>query len=115
MRSFKDHLDEACWKGYKQVGTKKKNGKEVPNCVPESVNEAPEDKEPASPDEKSMAMDQAKFIKYVGEEMMEYLEDNNEFPEWMQNKLSGLHQQAKDMYAIIHGREKEDEEDDDNV
>jgi hypothetical protein len=29
-----------CWPGYKQVGTKMKNGKEVPNCVPEStVNE----------------------------------------------------------------------------
>lgn len=26
---------DPCWKGYKQVGTKKKNGKEVPNCVPE--------------------------------------------------------------------------------
>lgn len=24
-----------CWKGYKQVGTKIKNGKMVPNCVPE--------------------------------------------------------------------------------
>jgi hypothetical protein len=24
-----------CWTGYKQVGMKKKNGKEVPNCVPE--------------------------------------------------------------------------------
>lgn len=24
-----------CWSAYKQVGTKKKNGKEVPNCVPE--------------------------------------------------------------------------------
>jgi hypothetical protein len=24
-----------CWKGYKQVGMKNKNGKEVPNCVPE--------------------------------------------------------------------------------
>ena len=36
------HLDEAkkmkgedpCWKGYEMVGTKKKGGKEVPNCVP---------------------------------------------------------------------------------
>jgi len=28
-----------CWKGYKPVGTKEKNGKTVPNCVPESVNE----------------------------------------------------------------------------
>ena len=33
--SFKDVAEKACWKGYKQVGMKKKNGKEVPNCVPE--------------------------------------------------------------------------------
>ena len=35
-----DILDEMkpCWKGYKQVGMKTKDGKEVPNCVP--VNEA---------------------------------------------------------------------------
>ena len=30
-------LKNACWKGYTAVGTKKKNGKTVPNCVP--VNE----------------------------------------------------------------------------
>lgn len=23
-----------CWDGYKPVGTKKKNGRKVPNCVP---------------------------------------------------------------------------------
>jgi hypothetical protein len=28
-------VDEACWKGYKQVGMKKKGEKVVPNCVPE--------------------------------------------------------------------------------
>jgi len=32
-------INEACWKGYKQVGGKKKNGKMVPNCVP--INEIP--------------------------------------------------------------------------
>jgi len=26
--------DDPCWKGYKQYGTKKKDGKEVPNCIP---------------------------------------------------------------------------------
>jgi hypothetical protein len=26
-----------CWKGYHPIGTKKKNGRTVPNCVPESV------------------------------------------------------------------------------
>lgn len=32
--------DDPCWKNYKMVGMKKKNGKEVPNCVPkESVEE----------------------------------------------------------------------------
>ena len=31
-----DILDETkpCWSGYEQIGMKKKNGKEVPNCVP---------------------------------------------------------------------------------
>jgi hypothetical protein len=30
--------DDPCWKGYKQIGMKKKNRKEVPNCVPESYD-----------------------------------------------------------------------------
>ena len=30
-------MENPCWKGYTAYGTKKKNGKEVPNCVP--VNE----------------------------------------------------------------------------
>lgn len=25
--------DDPCWKGYEQAGTKKKDGKTVPNCV----------------------------------------------------------------------------------
>ena len=40
MIKLTDILNEdenPCWKGYKQVGMKPKNGKEVPNCVPESV------------------------------------------------------------------------------
>jgi hypothetical protein len=27
-------LSEKCWDGYKRIGSKKKNGKIVPNCVP---------------------------------------------------------------------------------
>lgn len=42
IKNFSDfnQLNEKnpCWKGYKQVGTKIKNGKKVPNCVP--VNES---------------------------------------------------------------------------
>jgi hypothetical protein len=29
-------MDNPCWKGYEMIGTKKKNGKEVPNCVPKN-------------------------------------------------------------------------------
>ena len=27
-------MENPCWKGYQMVGTKKKDGREVPNCVP---------------------------------------------------------------------------------
>ena len=36
---LRDPKDNPCWKGYHPVGTKKKNGKTVPNCVP-NANEA---------------------------------------------------------------------------
>ena len=37
---LKDPKDNPCWKGYKPVGTKKKGGRTVPNCVPkEAVTE----------------------------------------------------------------------------
>ena len=39
MITFKKFLEEKdpCWKGYKQLGMKNKNGKQVPNCIPEEV------------------------------------------------------------------------------
>ena len=30
---------DPCWTGYKMLGTKNKNGKQVPNCIPESIEE----------------------------------------------------------------------------
>lgn len=43
---LRDPKDNPCWKGYHPVGTKKKGGKEVPNCVPKesTVNEISKDK-----------------------------------------------------------------------
>jgi len=38
------HLKKPCWDGYEQIGTKIKDGKEVPNCVPlEDINRMKED------------------------------------------------------------------------
>jgi len=39
-KSLRNPKDNPCWDGYKPVGTKKKGGKTVPNCVPESVEES---------------------------------------------------------------------------
>jgi hypothetical protein len=38
----KNLINEDCWEGYKSVGSKMKNGKRVPNCVPikEAANPA---------------------------------------------------------------------------
>ena len=42
MKSFGAYADE-CWKTHKQVGTKMKGGKVVPNCVPKNEEVAVED------------------------------------------------------------------------
>ena len=34
MKTFKEFLEEACWRGYTAKGTKLKKGRRVPNCVP---------------------------------------------------------------------------------
>ena len=35
--SWKFEEDDPCWDGYKQLGMKEKDGKKVPNCVPEET------------------------------------------------------------------------------
>jgi hypothetical protein len=59
-----DVLDESnpCWKGYKQIGMKTMDGKEVPNCVP--INEA-EYKGKKVTLNKPMSGDVKKFKVYV--------------------------------------------------
>lgn len=36
-------LEDACWEGYEPIGTKQKDGRTVPNCVPKDKNEHPEE------------------------------------------------------------------------
>ena len=42
LQEFTSPILEACWKGYKQLGMKKKGKRTVPNCVPvkEAANAA---------------------------------------------------------------------------
>lgn len=41
MKTYREFVSEQdpCWKGYEQYGMKKKNGKKVPNCIPEDLEE----------------------------------------------------------------------------
>lgn len=61
----------------------------------------PEQDEPASPDESSMAIDQLKFMIYASKEISQHITKGGEFPEWMQNKLSGVHEKMKSLHANI--------------
>jgi len=83
--------------------------------VKAGLNENIEDMQPASPDEESMAMDQARFVRYVSKEIMEYLQQGNDFPEWMQNKLTELNVKAKDFHSVMAGRYKMDEGEEDVI
>ena len=69
--------------------------------------------EPASEDEFRMAKKQAEFIGYVAEEIEDHLEEGGNFPEWMQNMLSDLHQKAMDMHSTLGSYDAE--EDDEKV
>ena len=64
--------DDPCWKNYKMVGTKKKNGKEVPNCVPkEGVEETAKKKDKEVEEEKKKGVDGKacwKGYRYAGRE-----------------------------------------------
>jgi hypothetical protein len=90
----------------------KKNGGRVKQVgrVFYVFKEAPEDDEPASPDEGSMAMQQLEFIEYAADEIGEHIEKGGKFPEWMQNKLATVHDNMQSLHAQIDHEEIEDDE-----
>jgi hypothetical protein len=63
-----DEIDEACWDTHKQVGTKMKGGKMVPNCVPknEEVEQIDEKNSPTNPTlwSRAKSMARSKFDVY---------------------------------------------------
>lgn len=71
-----------------------------------SLSEA---KEPASPDEGSMATRQLEFMSDAIEDIIEHIEEGGDFPEWMQNQLTEAHTKIKDLYASVEGSEEDDE------
>ena len=58
-------LIEACWKGYTQVGMKEKDGKQVPNCVPNKDGKIPPQKKQ---EDKAHAIGMAKAKEIMKDE-----------------------------------------------
>lgn len=83
--------------------------KQAARMLGESASLA-EAKEPASPDEGSMATRQLEFMSDAIEDIMEHIEEGGDFPEWMQNKLTEAHTKIKDLYASVEGSEEEVDE-----
>ncbi len=76
---------DPCWDNYKQVGLKKKDGKTVPNCVPEAIN--PADKGEYD-NEGAMAKTQLRGIVTDASHMLKMFSDEQNLPEWVQNKIT---------------------------
>lgn len=79
-KKFKD-LANACWKGYKAVGLKDKNGKKVPNCIPEEIESIQEADEIQSADyklSKSGRKVRAKHIVFHNQDDDDEKEDKKE-------------------------------------
>src|SRR6056300_930098 len=74
-----------------------------------NIQEAPEDNEPASPDEGSMADQQLEFIAYAADEIMQHINNGGEFPEWMQNKLSKVNGEIQSLHANINHENVQDQ------
>ena len=68
MKTFKqlreESLKKACWKGYEAIGTKKKNGREVPNCVPVKEEQVEEDWQKVNKQDKTDGMSQKAVNAY---------------------------------------------------
>ncbi|MEK9700133.1 MAG: hypothetical protein VW270_30410, partial [Candidatus Poseidoniales archaeon] len=75
------------------------------------LEEAPEDDEPASPDEGSMATQQLEFIEYAAEQIGDHIDNGGNFPEWMQNKLSTVNDNMQSLYSQIDHDDDEEEMD----
>jgi len=65
--------------------------------------------EPASEEEEAMAGDQLEFLKYAAEEIKKNINDDGSFPEWFQNKLSGVYSTMKTLHAWMEGDSRNDD------
>ena len=65
--------------------------------------------------EMKMANSQVEFIEYAAEEISEWLESNDDIPEWFQNKLTKAFTVIEGLHSYVEGEEGAEEDDDEEV
>jgi len=74
-----------------------------------------EAKDPGEYDyEGDMAKTQLRAMVDQAEDLIEKFGDNENLPEWVQNKITKASDYIKDVYSYMEGQEKEDDEEDDD-
>jgi len=102
----KEGLEDACWKGYEAIGTKQKNGRTVPNCVPKEELKGDQHKLDVDGDGKIEADDLAALR--AGKKVEEdHMENETETP--------GQTQYPGSEMPAPQGDEKEEEENDEGL
>jgi hypothetical protein len=122
MDELEKDEDDPCWDGYVQVGTKMKNGKEVPKCVPmeeaknymkeevsKLLGEAYDYPDYGPTGAVEMAMTQLHFIQYAAEEVIECLKAGTEMPEWYQNKIAKVEGDMEGIHSYMEGKRRKRE------
>lgn len=89
-------------------------GKTKIRMVPVNKAVVKEAKDPGEYDyEGEMAKVQLRAMIDQAEDLVEMFEDNENLPEWVQNKITKASDYIKDVYSYMEGQEDEDEEEDD--
>jgi hypothetical protein len=93
VRAEENEIEEAnkmkgkdpCWTGYHMIGTKPKGGKQVPNCVPEEVEQVTEK---FWDEEGEMIRSQMKGIIDKAQQICDMLEDDDNLEAWVQSEVT---------------------------
>ena len=102
IEGLEDKKDNPCWKGYHPVGTKKKNGKTVPNYIPN----ANENFNPEYDDEAGMADNNLSTLERAVQGIDDLIHEGDNLPEWCQEKIAV----AKSMLVTVWDYMKSEEE-----
>ncbi len=98
------NINEDCWKGYKQIGMKKKGNRQVPNCVPidELQENYPNDLDSFDIDNKgNYEINENQLRKIIRAELISLLNEGSIDDDFIEQDVAELYRTMKEKYSII--------------